>query len=101
MKEVALLFLKLGSERGQKYCLDTLMKALITLMVCSLLVAAQSIHMSYASEQVDEGKTLSADEIQGLLNGEGMGMARAAELISYSRLNMSAGFIRAVRFPIK
>jgi Spy/CpxP family protein refolding chaperone len=32
---------------------------------------------------VDEGKTLSADEIQGLLNGEGMGMAKAAELNHY------------------
>ena len=83
MKEVALLFLNLGSERGQQYCLDALMKALITLMVCSLLVAAQSTRISYASEQVDEGKTLSADEIQGLLNGEGMGMARAAELNHY------------------
>jgi Spy/CpxP family protein refolding chaperone len=39
--------------------------------------------MSYAGERVDEGKTLSADEVQGLLNGEGMGMARAAELNHY------------------
>jgi Spy/CpxP family protein refolding chaperone len=41
------------------------------------------MHISYASQQVDEGKTLSADEIQGLLNGNGMGMARAAELNHY------------------
>jgi Spy/CpxP family protein refolding chaperone len=58
-------------------------KVLITLMVCSLLLPVQSIRMSYASQRMDEVKTLSADEIQGLLNGEGMGMARAAELNHY------------------
>ena len=58
-------------------------KVLITLMVCSLLLSAQSIPISYASQRVDEVKTLSTDEIQGLLNGEGMGMAKAAELNHY------------------
>lgn len=52
-------------------------------MVCALLVPVQIIRMSYADQQVDEGKTLSTDEIQGLLNGEGMGMAKAAELNHY------------------
>src|SRR3972149_5532362 len=58
-------------------------KVLITLMVCSLLLSAQSIPISYASQRVDEVKTLSTDEIQGLLNGEGMGLAKAAELNHY------------------
>jgi Spy/CpxP family protein refolding chaperone len=39
--------------------------------------------MSYADQRLDEVKTLSADEVQGLLNGDGMGMARAAELNHY------------------
>jgi Spy/CpxP family protein refolding chaperone len=39
--------------------------------------------MSNADQRVDEIKTLSADEIQGLRNGDGMGMARAAELNHY------------------
>ena len=60
--------------------MNNLTKVLITLMMCASLVPAQSIH---GSHQVDEGKTLSADEIQGLLNGDGMGMARAAELNHY------------------
>ena len=67
-------------ERGEEYCMNNLTKVLITLMMCASLVPAQSIH---GSHQVDEGKTLSADEIQGLLNGDGMGMARAAELNHY------------------
>jgi Spy/CpxP family protein refolding chaperone len=58
-------------------------RALITLMVCALLVPAHSMHMSYASQQVYEIKTLPVDEVQGLLNGDGMGMARAAELNHY------------------
>jgi Spy/CpxP family protein refolding chaperone len=39
--------------------------------------------MSHASQQVYEIKTLPADEVKGLLNGDGMGMARAAELNHY------------------
>jgi len=58
-------------------------KILITLMVCSLLLPVQFIRMTYASQFVNESKILSVDEIQGLLNGEGMGMARAAELNHY------------------
>ena len=58
-------------------------RILITLMVSSLLLSAQSMHISYAGQRVGELKSLSSDEIQGLLNGEGMGMARAAELNHY------------------
>jgi Spy/CpxP family protein refolding chaperone len=39
--------------------------------------------MSFANQRMVEVKTLSADEVQGLLNGDGMGMARAAELNHY------------------
>ncbi len=55
-------------------------RILITLMVCSSLLSAQSLHISYADQRGEEVKTLSANEIQGLLNGDGMGMAKAAEL---------------------
>jgi Spy/CpxP family protein refolding chaperone len=56
---------------------------LITLMVCSLLFTAQSIRTSNADEPLDKVETLAGDEIQGLLNGEGMGAAKAAELNHY------------------
>jgi len=72
-----------ASARGKEYGMDNLIKVLISSMVCSLLLPAQSIPVSYANQRVDQVKTLSADEIQGLLNGEGMGMARAAELNHY------------------
>ncbi|RPJ00851.1 MAG: hypothetical protein EHM36_14130 [Deltaproteobacteria bacterium] len=58
-------------------------KVRITLMVCSLLLSGQGLQICYGNQQRNEVKTLSADEIQGLLNGEGMGMARAAELNHY------------------
>jgi len=63
--------------------MDNLIKVLITSVVCSLLLPAQSMPVSYANQPADQVKTLSADEIQGLLNGEGMGMARTAELNHY------------------
>jgi Spy/CpxP family protein refolding chaperone len=58
-------------------------KIAITLIVYSLLLPVQFLRMSYANQQTNESKTLSADEVQGLLNGDGMGMARAAELNHY------------------
>jgi Spy/CpxP family protein refolding chaperone len=58
-------------------------KIAITLIVCSLLLPVKFLHMPYANQQTNESKTLSADEVQGLLNGDGMGMARAAELNHY------------------
>jgi len=58
-------------------------KLIIALILCSLLLPVQSLDMSYADPQGDEVNTLSEDEVQGLLNGEGMGMARAAELNHY------------------
>jgi Spy/CpxP family protein refolding chaperone len=58
-------------------------KVLITLLVCSLLLLVPSLQMPHAGQQAAELRTLSADEIQGLLNGEGMGTAKAAELNHY------------------
>lgn len=58
-------------------------KVLIALMVCSLLLSGQNLQICHANQQVGEVRTLSADEIRGLLNGEGMGMAKAAELNHY------------------
>ena len=42
--------------------------------------AAQEAHSPYAHAGSEEVKTLSQNEVNELLNGEGMGLARAAEL---------------------
>jgi Spy/CpxP family protein refolding chaperone len=59
------------------------LKRLITLIVCSLVLLAQSLQVSLGAQQTGELKTLSTDEIRALLNGEGMGAAKAAELNHY------------------
>jgi len=53
------------------------------LLVCSLLLLVPSLQVSHAAQQLGELGTLSTDEIQGLLNGEGIGAAKAAELNHY------------------
>lgn len=45
--------------------------------------SAQQAHSPYAGEQSREIKALSPAEIQSLRNGEGMGLAKAAELNGY------------------
>lgn len=62
--------------------MDNLIKRPI-ILICSLLLVAQSLQISHADQQVGEVRTLSKNEIQGLLNGDGMGTARAAELNHY------------------
>jgi Spy/CpxP family protein refolding chaperone len=62
--------------------------------------ATEQQGMPYAGQQMREIKALSADEIAALRNGEGMGLAKAAELNGYpgprhvldlaSELNLSA-----------
>ena len=69
-----------ASEGGREYRMD---KVLITLLVCFLLLLVPSPQMSHAGQQAGELRTLSADETQGLRNGEGMGAAKAAELNHY------------------
>jgi len=62
--------------------MDTLIKRLI-LLICSLLLVAQNLQICHGDQGIGEVRTLSTDEIQGLRNGEGMGMAKAAELNHY------------------
>ena len=57
-----------------------LLSFLITLL---LLPAAQAGSSPYAGEQTRQIKALSEGEVSMLLNGHGMGLARAAELNSY------------------
>jgi Spy/CpxP family protein refolding chaperone len=47
------------------------------------LVLAQSVQRPYAGHEQRAIKALSDDEIQALLNGQGMGLAKAAELNHY------------------
>ncbi len=44
---------------------------------------AQHAHSPYAGHQTREIKALSAEEVEGYLNGEGLGMALPAELNGY------------------
>ncbi|HLL16442.1 MAG TPA: periplasmic heavy metal sensor [Pyrinomonadaceae bacterium] len=64
------------------------MRRTICLSVLSLAlsVAASAQEMKqglYAGEERREIKSLSAEEVEALLNGQGMGLARAAELNHY------------------
>jgi Spy/CpxP family protein refolding chaperone len=55
-----------------------------TLLVFSMPLFAQKAHSPYSGEQHREIKALSPAEIEGYLKGEGMGLAKAAELNHYS-----------------
>src|SRR3954468_17725183 len=60
------------------------MKLIITGMIIMLSFAiARATPSPYAGEQSRAIKALSEEEITQLLNGHGMGLARAAELNSY------------------
>jgi LTXXQ motif family protein len=56
---------------------------LATLLVISAPAFAQHGHSSYAGQEKREIKALSHEEIQALLSGQGMGLAKAAELNHY------------------
>ena len=61
---------------------------LVVLLLASAAVASAqeekaSKHEGYAGEERREIKSLSAEEVEGLLNGHGMGLAQAAELKHY------------------
>jgi Spy/CpxP family protein refolding chaperone len=56
---------------------------LATLLAISAPVFAQHGHSSYAGQEKREVKALSHEEIQALLSGQGMGLAKAAELNHY------------------
>jgi Spy/CpxP family protein refolding chaperone len=55
----------------------------VVLMLVPTLSPAQSGHSPYTSQEARAIKALSDDEIQALLNGQGMGLAKAAELNHY------------------
>jgi hypothetical protein len=57
----------------------------LALLACSLggPSRADSSPVSYAGQHTRAIKALSAEDISGLINGEGMGMAKAAELNGY------------------
>jgi Spy/CpxP family protein refolding chaperone len=57
---------------------------LVLLLAPSLIASAQETkHGAYAGEERREIKSLSAAEVEELLNGHGMGLAKAAELNHY------------------
>ena len=58
---------------------NRLILALGLVVVCNSVVASQP----YAGQQQREIKSLSGKQIDGLLNGKGMGMAKPAELNHY------------------
>jgi Spy/CpxP family protein refolding chaperone len=56
---------------------------LVTLLIISTPAFAQHGHSSYAGQEKREVKALSNEEIQALLSGQGLGLAKAAELNHY------------------
>lgn len=48
-----------------------------------LLALSEDGHSPYSGQQIREIKALSTDDINGYLNGEGLGLAKAAELNHY------------------
>lgn len=57
---------------------------LVFLLALSVVASAQEAKQGvYAGDERREIKSLSAEEIDGLLNGHGMGLAKAAELNHY------------------
>lgn len=60
-----------------------MLKPLIFLLALGLTPLAHAQASSYAGQQAREIKALSGQEVAGLLAGEGMGYAKAAELNGY------------------
>lgn len=59
---------------------------IVAFIICLVLgpsAAAQHVHRPAAAVQADATTSLTADAIQQLLGGEGMGLARPAELNAY------------------
>lgn len=52
----------------------------LTLLVWTLPLGGQEAHAPYAQQGSEGLRTLTQDEVDGLLAGEGLGMARPAEL---------------------
>jgi Spy/CpxP family protein refolding chaperone len=56
---------------------------LVVLLLTCAGASAQEAHKPYAGQEAREIKALPAEEVESLLNGEGAGMAKAAELNHY------------------
>jgi len=56
---------------------------LLVLLVVPSIASAQEHHSPYAGEEQREIKALSPDEVRGYLAGEGLGLAKAAEINGY------------------
>jgi Spy/CpxP family protein refolding chaperone len=61
----------------------SLMAVFTILTMLAMSSAAQHDHSSYASQETRAIKALSAEDMQTLLSGQGMGLAKAAELNRY------------------
>jgi len=62
---------------------QTICVLVLSLASVSVASAQGAKHGGYAGEERREIKSLSAEEVEGLLNGQGMGLAKAAELNHY------------------
>jgi Spy/CpxP family protein refolding chaperone len=63
---------------------QTIWLAVLSLVLSAVAATAQEMkHGGYAGEERREIKSLSAEEVEQLLNGHGMGLAKAAELNHY------------------
>ena len=63
--------------------MGSLLSAFIILTMLAVPALAQYGHSPYAGQETRALKTLSEEEIQALLSGQGMGLAKAAELNHY------------------
>jgi len=85
------------------------MKSRLMLLLGFVVVSHAAFAVQpYAGQQQREIKSLSSDQVDGLLQGKGMGMAKAAELNHYpgpkhvldssDKLNLSQGQLQKTRF---
>ena len=63
--------------------MNRLMMLALSTMVAAAVSAVTPSDSPYAGQEARSIKALSADEIEGLLAGKGMGFAKAAELNGY------------------
>jgi Spy/CpxP family protein refolding chaperone len=63
--------------------MGSLLSAFIILTMLAVPALAQHGHSPYAGQETRTIKALSEEEIQALLSGQGMGLAKAAELNHY------------------
>jgi hypothetical protein len=72
---------------------------LLALASCLLGVSVLAADMFYAGQQARTTKALSDEDIAALSNGEGKGMAKAAELNGYPGPSMCSRSLRSSGLP--